>query len=370
MKPLRIATDTSAQPHGAETQWLLAPLLDPSLATDPSERLYRRIYRHYYRAAADLFTLTPLEEADVALVPADWSTYQGSFSWLARSDRAAIGRAREFAERARLLGKPVAVFFTGERSHERVPLPGAWVFRKSMYRSRRGPRDVMVPEVFYLDLLEQLGMETIDERPWVAKPSVGFCGMARRRQASEHLSQLAFFLVHLAREGASGVSPYIGVELRLRAIEVVRASNLVSSKFIVRDKSVFYGSENKTNRERVRREFLDNIRGADYQLALRGSANYSYRPWEAMCVGRPPLFVDTDCVWPFDNEVDWSKLVVQVDESDLARLPEALLDAHSALDDTRFRELQHACRTTWERYLTPLGLARWLRDFLAERVAR
>jgi hypothetical protein len=66
----------------------------------------------------------------------------------------------------------------------------------------------------------------------------------------------------------------------------------------------------------------------------------------------------------------WRRLLAQVHESDPARLPEALLDAHSALDDTRFRELQHACRTTWERFLTSLRLARWLCDFLAERVAR
>lgn len=370
MKPLRIATDMSAQPHGAESQWLLAPLLDPSLATEPSDRLYRRIYRHYYRASADLFSLTPLEDADVALVPADWSTYQGSYSWAARPDRAAIGRAREFAARARRLGKPVVAFFTGERSHERVPLPGAWVFRKSMYRSKQGGRDVMVPEVFYPDLLEELGMEEIEERPWVAKPSVGFCGMARRRQTSEYLRQLGFHLVHLVRESSPGVSPFRGVELRLRAVQFLQASNLVRTNFIVRDSSVFFGQQNKRHRDRVRREFLDNILGADYQLALRGSANYSYRPWEAMCVGRRPLFVDTDCAWPFDDEVDWSKLLVRVDESDLARLPEALLDAHAALDDESFREIQHACRATWERYLTPLGLARWLRDFLAQRVAR
>ena len=61
----------------------------------------------------------------------------------------------------------------------------------------------------------------------------------------------------------------------------------------------------------VRREFPEIIRGADYQLAPRGSANYAYRPREAMCVGRRPLFVATDCAWPFNDEVDWWKLLAQ-----------------------------------------------------------
>jgi hypothetical protein len=365
---LRIATDIDALPDGESPLWLLTPLLDPRLAEEPSDRPYRRIYRHFYRAAADLFTLAPLEQADVAVIPADWSAYHGSLSWVARPDRAAIGRARRFAAKARQMGKPVIAFFTGERSHERIPVPGAWVFRKSMFRSRARERDIMVPEVFYLDLLEQLGAAAPTIRPWQPVPSVGFCGLARAKQAGEHIREAAFQVAHLLREGFFAASPYSGMVLRLRAMEALERSDRVQSAFIVRDQSVFYGAHNKARRDEVKREFLENMQGADYQLAVRGSANYSYRPWEAMSVARPPLFVDTDCVWPFEGEVDWSRLVVRVDERDLDRLPEALCDFHAALDDARFGDLQRQCRATWERYLTPQGLAAWLSAFIRRRV--
>ncbi len=365
---LRIATDMDALPAGEDPLWLLTPLLDPSLAEEPSDRPYRRIYRHFYRTAGDLFALTPLEQADVAVIPADWSAYHGSLSWMARPDRAAIGRARSFAAEARRLGKPVIAFFTGERSHERVPLPGAWVFRKSMFRSRAAERDVMVPEVFYLDLLEEAGADRPSIRPWRPLPSVGFCGLARGQQPGEYVRAAGFHLVHLLREGFLAPSPYSGMSLRLRAMQALERSDRVRTEFIVRTQSVFYGAHNKARRETVKREFLENMQGADYQLAVRGSANYSYRPWEAMSMGRPPLFVDTDCAWPFEGEVDWSRLMVRVDEGDLDRLPEALSDFHAALDDARFGDLQRACRAVWERYLTPQGLAAWLGDFLRRRV--
>ena len=85
-------------------------------------------------------------------------------------------------------------------------------------------------------------------------------------------------------------------------------------------------------------------------------------------MGRPPLFVDSDCAWPFEEKIDWSRLMVRVDESDIDRLPEALADFHSRFDDQSFREIQQDCRATWERYLTPNGFATWLREFFADNV--
>ena len=155
----------------------------------------------------------------------------------------------------------------------------------------------------------------------------------------------------------------------MQAIKALAQSRHVKTEFIVRGGSVYWNVANKSDRDKVEREFLDNMNAADYQLSVRGSANYSRRPWEAMAMGRPPLFVDSDCAWPFEGDVDWSKLMVQVDESDIDRTAEALVDFHSSLEDRSFRQLQQACRTTWERYLTPQGFAVWLHRFLADKVS-
>jgi hypothetical protein len=368
MAPIKIATDLEAMPEGGEIQWLLEPLFDPSLAEDCSDRPYRRIRKHYYEIAADLFSLVPLEQADIAMIPSDWSCYQGSFHWVARADRAAIRRARRFAANARSLGKPVVVFFAGDRSHERVPIPGAWVIRQSMYRSRAGARDIIMPSVIYDNPLEKSGLDRPTERSWKAVPSVGFCGAARACRTEDYLRSIPFHLVHIFREGYPGVPTRRGLELRMQALNVLERSRLVTTEFTLRDHG-WWNIANKSDRDKFQSEFFSSMQASDYQLSVRGSGNYSVRPWEAMAMGRPPLFVDSDCSWPFEGDVDWSRLMVRVQEDDIDRLPEAVADFHARLDDETFRQLQQACRATWERYLTPQGFATWLQGYMAEKVS-
>lgn len=371
MKPLRIATDSEALPKGWGRHWLLAPLFDPNLGTHDSDRPYRKILRRYHQNAHELFELSSLEEADLAIVPADWSTYQGGFSWAARPQRSAIQKARKFSAAAMRLGKPVLVFFSGERSHERVPLPAAWVFRMSMYRSRAGERDVAIPAVFYQDILAISELETPLLREWHAMPSVGFCGFSRRIRPAERFRDLGFRAVHLVRERRPGISQFRGLMLRDRALEVLAASDKVGSRLLARPESVFFGTRNDPSfRDSIRREYAQYMITTDYQLSVRGSANYSRRPWEAMSAGRVPLFLDTDCVLPFADELDWSKLMVIVPESDLDRLPEATREFHESLDQNSYRALQLRCREVWEEYLSPLGFARWLSRFCSQHVVR
>ena len=368
MRPLKIYTDQSLIPNGAHMQWLLHPLLDPQLAVEDSSRRYRRIYRNYYKVAADLFDLVSLEEADVAMLPADWSAYQGSYSWSSRSNREDIASARRFSEKARRLGKPVIVFFSGERSHENVPLPGAYVFRKSIYRSKIGKRDFVIPHVSYLDLIEQLGLSQPTRRVWNMKPTAGFCGLARSKRFTDYPRQFAANFFHFLREGSCAIDQFKGLSLRQRILQILGGSGQIKTDFIMRDKSFFPRQNNKEWQESARTEFLKNMCDSDYQVCVRGSANYSRRPWEAMCAGRIPLFVDTDCVLPFSGEVDWSKLMVVIDENDVNRLPEAVMDFHSCINDESYQGIQSDCRSAWERYLTPEGLAGWLRVFWGEKL--
>ena len=88
----------------------------------------------------------------------------------------------------------------------------------------------------------------------------------------------------------------------MQALNVLERSRHVTTKFILRDYG-WWTIANKSDRDKFQNEFLSNMQNADYQLSVKGSANYSVRPWEAMAMGRPPLFVDSDCGWPFEENV-------------------------------------------------------------------
>jgi hypothetical protein len=105
----------------------------------------------------------------------------------------------------------------------------------------------------------------------------------------------------------------------------------------------------------VRREYVDNMVDSDYVLCVRGSGNYSYRLYEALCMGRVPVIVDTDLALPGGADIDWRALSVWVDRSALEQLPERVREFHAGLTPPEFVELQHRLRRLWTERLSPQG---------------
>ena len=143
-----------------------------------------------------------------------------------------------------------------------------------------------------------------------------------------------------------------------RALRALRESRVVEANLIERAQlwggaSVVDSDEAAALRRTVRQEFLENLQGSDYCLALRGKGNYSFRFYELFSLGRIPLFIDTDCVLPFEDEIDWKRHCVWVDERDIDRCDEAVAQFHADLHADDFRQLQLDNRQLWLDYLSP-----------------
>jgi hypothetical protein len=106
---------------------------------------------------------------------------------------------------------------------------------------------------------------------------------------------------------------------------------------------------------RQRTEFLDNLNGTDYAVCVRGLANCSIRFYEAVSLGRIPLFVNTQCVLPYDWLVDWKKACLWIEETDLPRIGGLLRDHHARLSPADFAAQQHLVRGLFEQWLSPEG---------------
>lgn len=121
--------------------------------------------------------------------------------------------------------------------------------------------------------------------------------------------------------------------------------------------------------ERVRREYVTNTVESDYVLCARGVGNWSFRLYETLSLGRIPVFIDTDCVLPVEDHIDWRSLCVWVDRTEIGHIGEKIAAFHDSLTDGEFVARQHECRRAWARYLSPLGYFSTLRDILARRTA-
>lgn len=358
---MRLATDLSCHRRDVPLVPLLAPLAPGWTGGGPTA--WDRRYDEWAAVAPEVHQLVDVEDADLVVIPTDWYWVRGP-SWASRPDRGLAHRLRGLHERARDAGVPVAVFFTGDRSCDRVDLPGAHVFREGPFRSRLGPTDHPYP-AFAEDLVAaHLGGEPV-VRPRAQRAVVGFCGLAAPRRGPTAVARrLAFHLAVGVRERRLDPPPTVGEELRARALELLDASPLVDTNFVVRDSSVFFRDAETAELVDVRRQYVDNLVDCDYVLCIRGSGNYSYRLYEALCMGRTPIVVDTDLALPLADQLDWADLCVWVRPDEVERLPEVVAAVHEGRGDDEAIARQHRARAAWLEHLSPQGYLARIADVL------
>ncbi|MCB0976749.1 MAG: exostosin family protein [Acidimicrobiales bacterium] len=193
------------------------------------------------------------------------------------------------------------------------------------------------------------------ERSDTERPSVAFCGQGASRPGAG--------VVQLVRRGASSLrnrgrgsvvpAPVRGhIRLRARALASLARHPGVDDRFVIRDR-YRAGGGGPAARARAEEEFDDNLRCATYALCVRGTGNFSARFYEALSFGRVPLFVNTSCVLPFEDEIIWRDHVVWADDSEVEELGDRLVAAHSR--GVGERRLPHAIRLLWEQRLSQDG---------------
>jgi len=318
-----------------------------------------------YEKNPSLFEASSLEDCDLVILPYDWqhirgSSWQPQINWnpLNKSKKSAVAELaykanKDLYQKAQKANKKSVIFFNGPRASEALPFKDAVVFRNSLYQKRRRPNDFVKP-AFSEDIVNAHLDGEIKVRKKQADPVVGFCGLAKTMSAKNYPKLLAYYTYNLINLGYPDVSPYSGEALRINAMEKLDNQPGIKTNYIVRKDSIFLGNQN-ASRAKYRQEYIDNLVSSDYVICCRGSANTSYRLYETLCVGRIPIFINTDCGLPYDFIVDWKKYFVWVEEEELDRLPEKVLEFHNRLSDAEFVELQKELRQLWLKWLSPEG---------------
>ena len=313
---MKIFFDEAWLPVGTEPVVAVYPFLLPKGEDDDGPTASR--YDRWLTRGPEVLKRVSLEEADAAIFPAKWEQVAGT-----PAERLAASAAEEAAAAA----VPLAVFFWSD-STEPVELPDAVVFRTSLTRSGRRPGEYAMP-AWSEDLVDVHLGGNLPERPWREQPTVGFCGFARPQTLRSRGARLL-----------RGPSPHA---VRDRALKLLETSPAVDTNIVLRDS--FYGGAADGDLEALRQAragYVENLVASDYVLCARGAGNFSYRLYETLSCGRIPVFVDTDCVLPDEDTIDWRSLCVWVDESELDEIGERVAAFHAAHDDRSFRELQHS----------------------------
>ncbi len=261
---------------------------------------------------------------------------------------------RRTAELAQAAGKPCVFFRSRDDITPAHPSHGV-VYRDSIIASRMTSAERAMPALTN-DLLREQG-NTLHPRPRGAKPDVGFCGYT-----SSALHRLLYRLQGRRQKA-------FGLTMRTRALNTLERDARLAPRFIRR--SQFWGgavgpaakgASAAEQQRAVREEYIGNIVGSLYTLCMRGAGNFSYRLYEVLCLGRIPLFLNTDCALPFPDAIDWKVHCVWVEQNELAHLGDRLLEFHESRSDADLAELQRENRRLWEEWLRPLAFYRHVID--------
>ena len=118
----------------------------------------------------------------------------------------------------------------------------------------------------------------------------------------------------------------------------------------------------------ARNDFIRNINSSDYTFCYRGAANYSLRFYETLCLGRIPLFINSNCVLPFNEMVDWKNTILWIEENESDYMVEKIMDFHLSMTNDQFIEKQQYCREIWVKYLSKKGFIKHFHDSIIKSI--
>lgn len=339
-KPIRLYADQRhyVRKHRGELLTLLRPYWKDNPFTEEERR------QMYGLTSADFTFVSTMEDTDIVLLPMSWNYY------LAQKQ---VPLAWATVQEARKKNKKVVAHTTGDFGIT-LPWDDVYVLRPSGYKSRKRPREFALP-VFFTDPLPRWSNGIVSSRTSHGKPVVGFCGMATTSnlrgwlESGRTLGRNILSQCRLQPEDKQSLVS--STLLRGRALTMLERDPRIETNFILREK-YRAGARTEADRHKTTAEFYATIRESDYTVCLRGGGNFSQRLYETLAMGRIPLFINTDCHLPFDEEVNWRAYCVWNEKDDLKSLPDRVIEDYSHMDSECLATRQKECRRFWEERLS------------------
>lgn len=338
---------------------LVVPLLFPFFGAMFRGNSPYATQTYEYGFDSEYFDLvSSVHDAEYILIPHDYWQIQKHHPEL----------LEQMIKEAQDAGKFILVDASGDAGGK-IKVPNSRILRINQYRYDLPQNEITVP-VPCEDLLESHcgGQITLREKGKI--PVVGFVGWGRLsfkqrvRTLAKELPRR--FLSLLIRR-------YVvyrkGVFWREKAIRIFERSPKVKTNFIIRES---YSGNIRTlvgDPVKNRKEFVRNIVESDYTLVVRGDANAATRFYETLALGRIPVVIDTECMFPLEDRINYRQFCVFINYTDIDKAPEILADFHKKLSPEEFLAMQQKARYIFREYLRYDAFSKHLVHLLKQQTA-
>ncbi|RCU57099.1 hypothetical protein DU428_09145 [Oceanihabitans sediminis] len=287
-----------------------------------------------------------MEAADLVILTMAWNYYVKT-----KQESLAVS----FIEECGRLHKKVLVVNVGDFGVKIPSFNTIIHLRSGGYKSKFKHYEFCIPPFIEDPLKKYYKTEKVLLRPYTTKAIVGFCGQANSSRVNA--------IKEVVKTVGRNMKYYLGLTkedpqqllsttyLRARVLSNLQESDKVISNFIFRKKYRAGVHSNKDYHETTL-AFYNNLKDSDYIVCVRGAGNFSVRFYEALAMGRIPIFINTDCALPLDNTISWKKHVVWVEYKDRMNVAQKVFEFHNDLTENEFIDLQHTNRKLWEEKLT------------------
>jgi len=319
-----------------------------SLWNDRSPKERRKIYGDW----VDAYKFEPdIEKAQLFFLTYQWTYY-------CNQDK--VSQAWDEVNAAKTHLKPIVIFSCGDNPAN-VPFKDVILFESAGYRSTPGMRYHSAQPSYIPDYLEVYCDGQLKLRTKQDEPVIGFCGLASTSPIEIFFRKLR--LKWEQRQYQQGKlkwepPPFEPSSFRTRVLRQFEDQPGIQTNYILRKRYRAGVTEDKSLHHPVKVEFVNNILNSDYTVCMRGGGNFSVRFYETLCLGRIPIFIDTDCLLPFQDEIDYKSYFPWIDLKDLPYAAEIIRNFHNKLSEDDFIDLQKACRKLWEEHMTQDGFHR------------
>lgn len=202
--------------------------------------------------------------------------------------------------------------------------------------------------------------ETITPSAKKELPIVSFCGHATT-SLIKRLKEIAKTLLEnskrfIAKPFRKDYEPlFASAYERAKLLHLFEKSGFINTNFIYR-KNYRGGAITEEQREATTLEYYQNIYQSDYVLCIRGAGNFSVRLYETLMLGKIPIFVNTDCLLPFEETINWKNHVVWIEWEDRKNIALIVSNFHNKLSDGDFIKMQLDNRQLWKETLSIKGM--------------
>lgn len=322
----------------------LFPLLKPFFKNEAFTDVQRQAL---YGISEKEYTLVPSpDQADYAVLAMSWNYY--------------VHKKQDKAIQALVEATTLTVlsFVTGDQGVSIPPLQNCVVFRANGERSKLPDFHQGFPVIIPDPLKKHFQTQAIQLRDYQEKPIVGFCGQANGSigNAIKEVSRTLFRNLRYALKSRKELpQPLFSTTLlRANVLRDVAKNEGIQTNFILR-KKYRAGAHTPEKRKKTTQEFYDNIQESDYVVCVRGGGNFSVRFYEALAMGRIPVFINTDCLLPLADKIDWKQHVVWVEHTEKQKVAQKVMAFHQQHTPASFKKLQQANRNLWQERLTLSG---------------